>query len=152
MEIKKKEILNNLLVIYYELENIYNSISLSCDDFYKEMILEREAVTIYLGRYFLIRYSAFYDELNRQFVKNYPDQTSELKESIKEFNFAVENHYQIKELRDTIWAHNNRIKDKGKYSIITKGELSKFRSPVRLSEFDSLLKLANKIVGQLPAY
>jgi hypothetical protein len=60
---KKKEVLNNLLVIYYELENIYSSINLSYEDFFKEIEtnLERKAIMIYLGRYFLIRYCSFCD-------------------------------------------------------------------------------------------
>jgi len=148
---EKKDILNNLLVIYYELENIYNAINLSYNDFLKEVNIEREAVTIYLGRYFLIRYCAFYDELNHQFVENYKNLDVKLRENIDAFNFKVEKSYQIKNLRDTILAHNNRIRINKKYLLVSKTDISKFKVPISISEFNMLLQHANLVIETLPS-
>jgi hypothetical protein len=86
---KKKEVLNNLLAIYYELENIYSSINLSYEDFFKEIEsnLERKAIMVHLGRYFLIRYCAFCDEVNYQLTNHCGDLEIKLKETLPQLIF-----------------------------------------------------------------
>jgi hypothetical protein len=131
---KKKEVLNNLLAIYYELENIYSSINLSYEDFFKEIEsnLERKAIMVHLGRYFLIRYCAFCDEVNYQLTNHCGDLEIKLKENIATINILVNDHYQIKGLRNTVLAHNNRNQ---KHILLTRAELSLFKAPESISEY-----------------